>query len=106
MHNTTRRAVPLTWLLLNSQATVNLIANPIMMMNTRKVWNEDAICVYCKSGVKVMDRVGNLPGYGTVWYEQTGIVNIFFMLRATKKFQVVFDSEGGNFSVWSSQTGR
>ena len=33
-----------------------------------------------------MDRVGNLPGYGTVWYEPTGIANILSMLRATKKF--------------------
>ena len=44
-----------------------------------------------------MNRVGNLPGYVTVWYEPTGIANILSMLRATKKFRVVFDSEGENF---------
>ena len=45
-----------------------------------------------------MDRVGNLPGYGTVWYEPTGIAIILMMSKATKKFWVVFDSEGRNFS--------
>ena len=43
-----------------------------------------------------MDRVGDLPGYGTVWYKPTGITNIFLMSMATKKFRVVFDSEGRN----------
>ena len=42
-----------------------------------------------------MDRIGKLPGYGTVWYEPTGIANILSMSRATKKFRVIFDSEGG-----------
>ena len=43
-----------------------------------------------------MDTVGDLPGYSTVWYEPTGITNITSMSRATKKFRVVFESEGGN----------
>ena len=68
MHIVTRRAVPLTWLLLDRQSTVDLRANPRMLLNIRKVRSEDAICVHCNSEVKVLDRVGNLPGYGIVWY--------------------------------------
>ena len=44
-----------------------------------------------------MDRAGYLPGYGTVWYEPTGIANILSMSRATKKFRVVFNSKGRNY---------
>ena len=106
MHNTTGRAVPLTWLLLDRKLMVDVIANPRMLLNIRKVRSEDAICVHCNSGAKVVDRVGYLPGYGTVWYEPTGIANILSMSRATKKFRVIFDSEGGNFSGWSYRTGR
>ena len=62
MHNATRRAVPLTWLLLDSQLTVDLIANPKMLLNTRKVWGEDSIRVHCNSRVKIVDRVGDPPG--------------------------------------------
>ena len=37
MHNATGRLVPLTWLLLDIQLTVDLIANPKMPLNVRKV---------------------------------------------------------------------
>ena len=97
MHNATGSAVPLTWLLLDSQSTVYLIANENMLVNIRKVRGEDAIRVHCNIRVNILDRFGDLPGYGTVWYEPTGISNILSMSRATKKFWVVFDSEGGIF---------
>ena len=77
---------------------MDLIVNAEMLVNIRTVWGEDAIQFYCNRGVKIVDRVGNLPGYGTVWYEPTGIAIILTMSKAMKKFRVVFDSEGGNFS--------
>ena len=95
MHNATGRAVPLTWHLLDSQSTMDLIANPKMLLNIKKVPSEDAIHVHFNSGVKIVDRVGDLPGYRTVWYKPIGISNIISMLMATKKFRVVFNSEGG-----------
>ena len=58
MHNDTRRAVLLTWLLLNSQLTVDLIANPRMLLNIRRVRNKDAIRIHYNNGVKVVDRIG------------------------------------------------
>ena len=97
MHNSTGCAVPLTWILLHSQLTVDLIANVQDLVNIRKVWVKDAISVHCNSKVKIVDRVGNLPGNVTVWYEPTGIANILSMSRATKKFRVVFNSKGRNF---------
>ena len=105
MHRAIRQAVTLTWLLLNSQSTVDLIANPKMLLNTRKVQGEDAICVHCNSGVKIVYRVGDLPGYGNVWYKPKGIANIILMLRATKKFWVIFNIEGGN-CFWMVLTDR
>ena len=97
IHNDTGRAVHLTWPLLDIQLTVDLTANPRMLLNIRKVRREDAICVHFNRGVKVVDRVRDLPGYGTVWYEPTVISNILSMSRVTKKFRVIFDSEGRNF---------
>ena len=82
MHNDPGRAVTLTWLLLDSQSTVDTIANRRMLLNTSRVRSKDAIHVHCKIGVKVVDRIGKLPGYGsygTVWYESTGIANILSM---------------------------
>ena len=97
MHNSTGLTVHLTWILLNIQLTVDLISNTEMLVSIRTVQGEDVIRVHCNSGVKIVERVGDLLGYGTLWYELTGIANILLMLRATKKFQVVFDSKDGNF---------
>ena len=68
-----------------------------MLVNTRKMRGEDAIRVHCNSRVDIVDRVGNLPGYGTAWYELTGISNILLMLMAAQKFRFFFDSKGGVF---------
>ena len=83
MHNTTGCAVTLKWLLLDSQSTVDLIANAKMLVNIRKVRGKYSKRVHVNSGVKIVDRVGDLPGYGNVWYKPTG---------TTKKFRIVFDS--------------
>ena len=40
--------------------------------------------------------VGDLPGYGTVWYHPTGIANILSMSRAIKIFTITYDSANGN----------
>ena len=66
MNNDTGWAVTLTWLLLDSQSTVGLIVNPRMLLNIRKVRSKNAIRVHCNIGIKVVDRIGELPGYGTV----------------------------------------
>ena len=66
MHNTTGCAVPLTCLPINSQFTVDLIANAKIMVNIRKVQGKDAIRLHCNSTVNILYRVGDLPGYRTV----------------------------------------
>ena len=76
--------MPLTWLLLNSQSTVDLIANQTMLVNIRKVRGKDAIRVHSNSRAKIVDMVDDLPGYKTVWYKPTVIENILSMSRGTK----------------------
>ena len=97
LHNSTGQAVPLTWLLLDVQTTVDIITNPGIMVKNWFVPDEDAIYFHCNSGVKAVNQASDPPGYGTEWYEPTGIANILLMSRMTRKYQVVFDSKVGNF---------
>ena len=76
------------------------------MVNIRKLRGEDSIRVHCNSEVNILDRVGNLPGYVTVWYEPTGIANILLILKVTKKFQVVLTAREGIFLGCSSWIGK
>ena len=103
LQNSTGFIVMVTWLLLDSQLMVDLISDIKMLINIPMVQDEDAIRVHCNSGVKILNHIGNLPGYGAVWYEPTGIDSILSILRVTKKFQVVFDSEGG-LILWIETT--
>lgn len=44
--------------------------------------------------------VGDLPGYGTAWYNPKSIVNILSLKQVTKKYHVAFNSmHGGSFIV-------
>ena len=40
--------------------------------------------------------VGDLSGYGTVWYHPTGIANILSLSRAIKIFTITYVSANGN----------
>jgi hypothetical protein len=44
--------------------------------------------------------VGDLPGYGTVWYNPESIANILSLKQVAKKYHMAFDSKhGGSFIV-------
>ena len=90
-----------------------MIANPKMLVNISKVQGKDAIRVHCNIRVKILDRVGDLSGYGTVWYKPTGIANILLMSRArnfglssTARVEIFHDSpprQGCNVSAKPQQ---
>ena len=39
-----------------------------------------------------MDKIGDLPGYGTVWLYKYGIANILSLNNVKKKYCVTYDS--------------
>ena len=95
LHSSTGCEVPLTCLLFDSQPTVHLITNEKILVKIRTVQGKDAIRVNCDSSVKIVNSIGDSPWYDTIWYKPTGISNILFISKVTKKFRVVLDSEGG-----------
>ena len=97
VHNATGCAVPLTWLLFDSQSTGDMIVNPKILLTIRKMRYEDDIRVHCNIGVKIVDRVGDLPGYVTVWYKPTWIANTLSMSRPKKKFGTSLTARAGMF---------
>ena len=47
--------------------------------------------------------VGELEGYGTVWYYADGIANILSLYRVSQRFHVTYDSHKENwFVVWKT----
>ena len=52
--------------------------------------------VHCNAGRRTTNLVGDLPGYGTVWYDAKAIANILSLKRVKSKYHVLFDSKLSN----------
>jgi hypothetical protein len=46
------------------------------------------------AGTKTTKQVADVPGFGTVWYDETAIAKIFGLSDLKKKHRITFDSEG------------
>ena len=52
--------------------------------------------IHCTAGVAKTNLVGDLPGYGTVWYHPNGIANILSLSKVKEKYRVTYDSDNNN----------
>jgi len=85
-----KAGIPSSWILLDSQSTVDVFCNSRLLGNIRKAkWQ---LVLHCNAGTVLVTMKGDLKGYGTVWYHPTGIVNILSLNNVRKKYQVTFDS--------------
>ena len=69
LHSSTGCTVPLTWILLDSQSTLDLINNKIILVKIWTVQDKGTIRVHCNRRVKLFNQAGDLHWYGTVWYK-------------------------------------
>jgi hypothetical protein len=87
-------AVPKEWILLDNQSTVDVFYNKDLLDNVRR--SDTCMEIHCNAGVTSTDLIGDLPGYGPVWYHPNGIANILSLARVKEKHRVTFDSAGKN----------
>ena len=87
--------LPETWILLDNQSTIDVFANRKLLKNIRKI--ETSMHIHCTAGVTRTNTIGDLPGYGTVWYHPSGIANILSLARVRKAgYDVTYSSKDGN----------
>jgi hypothetical protein len=55
------------WILLDTQSTVNLFNNRLLLSNIRKTTGPP-LCCYCNGGYQDSTLIGTLDGYGNIWY--------------------------------------
>ena len=71
--------VPDSWILLDNQSTVDVFHNKNLLRNVRK--SNTSLNIHCNAGVATTNMIGDLKGYGTVWYHPRGIANILSLSR-------------------------
>lgn len=80
---------------LDSMSSVDVFGDPRLLHNIRKA--RGRMRIMCNAGEVVVTEIGDLRGYGTVWYHPGAIANILSLSRAKNKFKVTYDSDHGNF---------
>ena len=61
-----KRGIPITWMLLDSQSTVDVFFNADLLETNHK--SVTTLTIRCNAGVKSTNWKGHLPDYGWVWY--------------------------------------
>ena len=98
--------IPTEWILLDNQSTVDVFCNEDLLLNVREA--DGSMTVHSNGGPRTTNMVGDLPGYGTVWFDPTAIANILSLSRVRKKaYTVSYDSTSGDeFVVTNKTTGK
>jgi hypothetical protein len=96
--------MPNTWVLLDNQSTLDVFSNPLLLENIRE--GVGSMTIHCNAGAVKTTTVGDLPGYGTVWYHPNGIANILSLSRVINSgHRVTYDSQHGNEFLLSKPDG-
>jgi len=83
-------AIPKTWILLDSQSTVDVFSNPSLLSNIHDT--NKSLVLYCNAGKAIINKKGDLKGYATVWFYPSGIANTLSLSNVWKKCKVTYDS--------------
>jgi hypothetical protein len=83
--------VPQNWILLDNQSTVNVFSNKHLLTNIRE--SDESMSIMCNAGLAKMNLIGDLPGYGEVWFNPNGIANILSMSEVEKDYPITYENQ-------------
>ena len=87
--------VSFSWILLDNCSTVDVFHNGELLNNIRS--GLAYMDIHCNARMTSTNLVGDLPGYGEVWYHPNGIANILSLARVKDRgYHVTYDSDNCN----------
>ena len=86
------REIDTNWILLDSESTVSIFRNGRLLKNIRESENPKGLRVYGNGGSQDAHLVGDLPGFGPVWYNPQSLANILLLAEVRKLCRVTMDT--------------
>ena len=83
-------AIPPTWILINSQSTMNVFCNVDLLSQIHKV--NTTMHIRCYARAKCTNLHGYISGYSWVWYFPGDLANILSLSHVKEKYRVTFNS--------------
>jgi len=81
------------WILLDSASTVSIFANKSLLKNIRHCGSIEGLTIHTNGGTTVTHLIGDLPGFGPVWYDGGSLANILSFSEVRKKFRITVDTQ-------------
>ena len=81
------------WILLDSASTVNIFANKSLLRNIRHCGSIEGLQIHTNGGIQITHLIGDLPGFGPVWYDGGSLANILSLTAVRKKFRITMDTK-------------
>ena len=88
-----RNLIPDTWILLDSQSTVDIFRNKNLLKEVKKVDEGRGVRCFCNSGYQDTHEEGTLAGYGKVWYNDSFLANILSFAKVSDKYRITIDTK-------------
>ena len=93
--NARKIGLPREWIILDNQSTVRIFSTDKLLRNIRTV--DKQVSVQCNAGTTITNMVGDLQGFGEVWYHPKGIAKIQSMALVEDKlrWEITYYKDGG-----------
>jgi len=75
------------WVLLDSQSNCDIFRNKRLLTNIRKA-DGPGLLLRTNGGTLETNMVGDVQGYGKVWYDPTSLANILSLANVRKRFRI------------------
>lgn len=81
------------WILLDSESTVSIFSNRKFLRNIRPCGSQGGLRIHSNGGFQDTYQVGDLPGFGTVWYNEGSLANILSMAAVRRICRITMDTQ-------------